>query len=55
MQQTVPGSSDGQIIFSRKDAKAGQMIRARLCVFAIFASLREINALAWRRREPALF
>jgi len=25
----------------RKDAKAGQMVRARLCVFAIFASLRE--------------
>ena len=25
----------------RKDAKAGQMLRARLCVFAIFASLRE--------------
>jgi len=26
----------------RKGAKAGQMLRARLCVFAIFASLREI-------------
>src|SRR6185369_617481 len=25
----------------RKDAKAGQMLRARLCAFAIFASLRE--------------
>src|ERR1044072_2871315 len=26
----------------RKGAKAGQMLRARLCVFAIFAPLREI-------------
>jgi len=25
----------------RKDAKAGQMLQARLCVFAIFAPLRE--------------
>jgi len=28
----------------RKDAKAGQMLQARLCVFAIFASLREQNS-----------
>ena len=29
----------------RKDAKAGQMLQARLCVFAIFASLRELSSL----------
>jgi len=26
----------------RKDAKAGQILRASLCVFAIFAPLREL-------------
>jgi hypothetical protein len=40
-----------------KDAKAEQMLRTRLCVFAYFAPLREIYlpVARWRQYIPARF